>query len=337
MKKNSSAHDDVIDLTMFFRIIWYGKIKILLITTISFLIGIGYNFYTPINYLNSLNISPSQASEFVIIEKINEILKKDQSKIPIQKIELNKSYQDQFIKELADYEEFLLALKKTKKVQAHISKVNIEDQELELFKYVGLLEIVRPKTKEESYTINFLWDDSNEAKLVMEETLNHTLKNFEKNIYSELSKLLEFEKNQVKNNDKIRLDYLTEQSAIAKELQITDNQIDNVNLSHSSVSLNINTADIAYYLRGYKAIDKEIELIKNRNYKNLKFLENEIESLKNNNFQWVEYNVHLMESKLLKNNKKILTISILLGLIVGLFYVLISNFFQSKKMFKKTN
>ena len=34
-----------------------------------------------------------------------------------------------------------------------------------------------------------------------------------------------------------RLDYLKEQSAIAKELNIIDNQIDNVNLSQSSVSL----------------------------------------------------------------------------------------------------
>jgi hypothetical protein len=47
-----------------------------------------------------------------------------------------------------------------------------------------------------------------------------------------------------------------------------------------SVSLNINTADIAYYLRGYKAIDKEIELIENRDYQNLKFIEQEINDLK---------------------------------------------------------
>ena len=62
------------------------------------------------------------------------------------------------------------------------------------------------------------------------------------------------------NNDKQRLNYLKEQSTIARELNIIDNQIDNVNLTQSSVSLSINTADIAYYLRGYKAIDKEIDI-----------------------------------------------------------------------------
>ena len=34
--------------------------------------------------------------------------------------------------------------------------------------------------------------------------------------------------------------------------------------------LSIKTADIAYYLRGYKAIDKEIELIESRDYHDLK-------------------------------------------------------------------
>ena len=42
-----------------------------------------------------------------------------------------------------------------------------------------------------------------------------------------------------------------------------------------------------------------------------------------------------MKSNLLKNTKLILTISILLGLIVGIFYVLISNAIQSQTVSKK--
>ena len=44
-----------------------------------------------------------------------------------------------------------------------------------------------------------------------------------------------------------------------------------------------------------------------------------------------------MDVKLLKDTKLILVISILLGLIVGIFYVLISNAFQPKKVSKGTN
>ena len=43
-----------------------------------------------------------------------------------------------------------------------------------------------------------------------------------------------------------------------------------------------------------------------------------------------------MNNKSLKNTKLILMISILLGLIVGVFYVLISNAFKSQTVSKKT-
>ena len=171
----------------------------------------------------------------------------------------------------------------------------------------------------------------------MQDTLNLTSKNLKERIGLELDQILEFEERLLLNTDRIRLDYLKKQSAIAKELSIIDNQIDNVNLSQSSVSLNISTADIAYYLRGYKAIDKEIELIENRDYQRLKFIEQELNDFKDTEIEFVKYNVYLMDHNLLKNTKLILMIFILLGLIVEIFYVLISNVFQAKKISKKTN
>ena len=199
-----------------------------------------------------------------------------------------------------------------------------------MYKYAKLLEIVKPKNNEKSYTVDFKWHDPNEAKKILQETLNLTSKNFKRSINSELSQRLEFEKKLLINKDLERLAYLKEQSAIAKELNIIDNQIDNVNLSQSSVSLNISTADIAYYLRGYKAIDKEIELIENRDYQNLKFIEREFNNLTNVELDSLEYNIYLMDIKLLKNTRLILVISILLGLIFGIIYVLILNPFSSK-------
>ena len=171
---------------------------------------------------------------------------------------------------------------------------------------------------------------------ILKDTLNLTSNNLKIAINNEFEEILKFEKQLILNSDQIRLDYLKEQSAIAKELNILDNQIDNVNLSQSNVSLSINTADIAYYLRGYKAIDKEIELIETRTYTNLKFIEQEINNIKNMEFNYVDYNIYLMETKSLKDTKLTLMISILLGLIIGVFFVLISNVFQSQTASKKT-
>ena len=206
-----------------------------------------------------------------------------------------------------------------------------------MFKYAKLLEIVEPKNDEGNYIINFKWHDPEEAKKILQDTLYLTSKSLNERIVLELDQSVKFEKKLSINGDKIRLDYLKEQSAIAKELNIIDNQIDNVNLTQSSVSLNINTADIAYYLRGYKAIDKEIKLIENRDYQNLKFIEQELNYWKVKNIKFVDYNVYLINVKLLGNAKSILIISILLGLIVGIFYVLILNAFQTKKRSRITN
>ena len=331
MKKNSPLYDDEIDLIALFKIIWDGKIKILLITIISFFVGFVYNSQIPVNYTNSLTIKPSKPIKFLKLGNIYELLKSNQSN------QSNQLYLDKFINELDDYEEFLLNIQNTKKIQEHFSKISIEDQEKEFFKYAKSLKIVPPKKNEQNYIVNFTWHNSEEARKILQETLNLTSKNLKERIDLELELLLEFEKRLTLNADRIRLDYLREQSAIAKELNIIDNQIDNVNLSQSSVSFNINTADIAYYLRGYKAIDKEIELIENRDYQNLKFLEQEVNSFKAQNIKFADYNVYLMDHNLLKDTKLILVISILLGLIVGIFYVLISNAFQPKKRSRITN
>ena len=53
-------------------------------------------------------------------------------------------------------------------------------------------------------------------------------------------------------------------------------------------------------------------------------------------FNYVDYNIYLMETKSLKDTKLTLMISILLGLIIGVFFVLISNVFQSQTASKKT-
>ena len=144
MKKNSPLFDDEIDLIALFKIIWDGKIKILLITIISFFVGFVYNSQIPVNYTNSLTIKPSKLIEFLKLENINELLKSNQSN---QSNQLNQLYLDRFINELEDYEEFLSNIQNTKKIQEHFSKIYIEDQEKELFKYAKLLEIVYPKKK----------------------------------------------------------------------------------------------------------------------------------------------------------------------------------------------
>ena len=344
-KKANLYHDDEIDLFNILKIIWFEKIKILLIVIISLVIGFGYLYQTPKNYLNSLTVKPSNAFQFKKIDSIQKILESrqidqsNQSDKPKKLNQLNQLNQlnlDRFINELADFEEFLAIVKNTKKVKEHFSKLN-EGQEIELFKYAKLLEIIKPKKNEIDYKINFKWHDPDEAQKVFKDTLNLVSKNLQKLLNGELLQTLEFEKKLLMNKNRVRLDFLKEQRDIAKELNIAYNETDNINLFLSSETFNINKEDIAYYLRGYRAIDKEIEIVQNRNYQNFKFIRQEIDNLEKENIQFASYNIYFMDVKTLKNTKLILVISVLLGLLIGVFYALISNAFQSKKTSKKNN
>ena len=81
MKKNTHIyHEDEIDLINLFMIIWDYKIKILIFTIISFLIGFGYSYQVPNNYLNSLVIKKSDNYQFNTLNHLEKLLKKNQPK-----------------------------------------------------------------------------------------------------------------------------------------------------------------------------------------------------------------------------------------------------------------
>ena len=120
MKKNTFIYDNTIDLIALFKIIYDGKIKILLITLISFLVGFGYNSQVSKNYLNSLDIHTINLYKNIESSKIDNILKllkSNQSNQSNQSSQSNQLYLAKFIEELADYEEFLEIIQNTNKIQ----------------------------------------------------------------------------------------------------------------------------------------------------------------------------------------------------------------------------
>jgi LPS O-antigen subunit length determinant protein (WzzB/FepE family) len=340
MKKDTPQYDENIDLIPLFRIIWNGKIKIILITIISFLLGFGYNSQIPINYLNSLTINASKSDQFTDLNNIKNFLSflsLDQINQLDQSNQSSELYLVEFIDELKDYEEFKLSIKNTKPIKEYFSKLKIENQEIELFNYSKLLEIVASKKNKNNYVINFTWHDPDEAKKIIQDTLNFTLLNLKTRVFNNLRRNIKFEEKMVLTKDNKRLNFLKEQSSIARELNMADNQINYIYLSQPSDALNQNNEYIGVYLRGYRAINKEIELIQARNYQDLKNIALEINKLKDSDIKLVDYNINLIGVKSLKKTNQILIISILLGFIVGVYYVIVSNTMQSQRFSKNIN
>lgn len=338
MTKKPITLKDEVNLYRLFKSIWDGKIKIILITIISVLVGVGYNYSLPEQntFKYSLKINSSANSEFIKFVPIYNFLntaESDLTGISLTGLKgtdtlnhvaqgspklLNKKILDKFIQELMDFEELIVTLKTNEKISKKISELSNKDQESLLFDYAKLFSINLPSKKVSYHVLNFLWkNDRDLGRAIVEETLNLTLKNLVDEFYEELDDLLEIKINAVINQDKRKVAYLLEQSAIARELNISDNQVDIVNRSQSE-----------YYLRGFKAIDMEIKLIEGRKYDFFKYLTEELDKIKQEKTKWVDYNIYLLESNQIldEDNAPIdLKILIAVGLLAGMLFVVISD------------
>ena len=139
--------------------------------------------------------------------------------------------------------------------------------------------------KEKEWHLKFQWHNDYEGRRLFSVALQKTLINIQKlskNNFDQLAKLIEignsYKLERLQSDLKVinetekrkfkkRIIYLKEQYSIAMELGIETNKLDATALSQNSqsqISLSINPNDVPYYLRGSKAINKEIELIESR-------------------------------------------------------------------------
>ena len=356
MKEKIRKHNNEIDLIDIFKTIWNERMQFFLITILSLTIIITYNSQQPKLktqlFNNHLKIKSAKNSEFIkflpIYDYLNDGKKEQQTdKLPqnLKKLEINNEIMlDKFVREIMDYEELIFVLKNNKNIKKKISKLSKKDQTQTLYNFAKLLTV--KKSNEElnenlyHYTLNFIWEDegANEGKEILDKAIKLSINNLEKAFFEELENLLYAKKHKMISANNSKIEYLLEQSLIAKELDLADIQIDSFNLSNQSVSLNITTNQFAYYLRGYKAIDKEISIIKNRNYKEISDFQKKINTLKNNNNKWIDYNIFLLNvKKLEKINSNILPLhlAILLSLAIGMIYVFIFKVLRSQKLITK--
>ena len=121
-----------------------------------------------------------------------------------------------------------------------------------------------------------------------------------------------------------RIDFLKEQSLIARKLGILEGKIEDIDQSQQG-----------YYTRGFAAIDQEISIIQSRKYQDFNNNLENINLLTELELSWINYNSFLIKIDSIKNLQKTLVISILIGLVVGLFYIFISNALKPQKRQKK--
>ena len=366
------TYDDEIDLFEFFETLWDGKWKIILTTFVAAIIGVVFSVVKPNSFEVTTPIQSGKTSDFIQYTTLNNLLKSNNFSLSIDENSMFKM----FIAEFNDYEEMVDAVSKSEFVQKSIKDLEDGDKERALIDFAKAFELKAPSKNEENWTLSFEWHDDIEGRQLLNEAISQTLSNIRNvtqanfndlaeaidirntlNLEKLRNKLSIIEKNQIDRNKK-RVQYLREQSAIAKELGIETNRLDANALSQSSqnaISLSVNSNDVPFYLRGYKAIDKEIALIESRSdeerlltadgyiqtKEEIVSLETDLSSSQLRKAaeviandipnDWVQFDLAIADVKSQKKSMLYVALSIVLGGMVGAMYVLISNAVRKRK------
>jgi LPS O-antigen subunit length determinant protein (WzzB/FepE family) len=308
MTDNFPTKNDEVELIEILKDIWSGRLKIILITIITILVGVGYIYIKPTLFKNSLIIRSIDKEKFTKLNSAHEIFNviKTESGETKELTILKK-----FIDHLMDYNELLITLKDNEIIKKDITKL-----------------FITSKLNDNEYILDFIWHDKEDAKNILNQTLNLTSNNFNKLFFQELIDLWEIEKTKILNKDLKKVNSLLEQSLIAKEINLEVGNIDQI--------ININSSNLDKdffedkYLRGFKVIDKEIEIIKSRDYIKFLNIEENIKNINDTEAKLINYNILTIDVQPLKNSKLILAISATLGLLLSIFYVLLHAALQKK-------
>jgi len=329
MTKKLPKYDDEIDLFDLIKSIWEGKFQIILITFVATAIGLIFNYYqnynqkefkTPDTFEIILNIKPSKNLEFIEFFNLNELIAQNRIRenIFITEIDRLKIY-NKFIEEFKSYKKLKSILKNNTILKKTFSDLSEENQQYQLHKYLRLFSIKKPNDKKDEHVIKFRWNNIDEGKKILEEMMILMMVNLEKSIFNEVFEILKIEKEMDNENNLSKIEFLLEQSAIAKAIEL------------DKPSSAISTMKDTYYLHGYIAIDKEIDLIRSRSNKKIDYILKKMKNLENNNeINWISYDIFdvsfIKISQLPNNIKQVMIIPItILGLIIGIFYILIVN------------
>jgi len=351
------ANSDEINLFDLFKTITKNKIKIAIILIVSIIIAtlLSYReFNKPVIFYNQVNLNPGNNLEFIKFSHYNSFLQQQimYSSSNIEAIN-NETVFKKFIENLQNAEYTINILRNIPHIKKNISQLSKIEQESKLFDiYNNLLTLEyinnNLDTEKLKYSLQIKWPKEKEGIEILKTLIDLSLEQLQIQIFKEIEYILETARELEKKIITLKLQFLKEQSEIAKKLNIVDPAItlipskDKSNLNNG-VYTNMDASiydflinDIKYYLYGSKIIDAEIENTSTKSQLDLyNYLRQEVGVLKKDtSIQWININLNKDQIDTIKNDKnflKIWIITALLGLILALFYIIYTNTFGSKK------
>ena len=286
------VHDDEIDILSLIQTIWEGKWKIASIMAIFLLSVFGFNIVLPnTTFIAQTEIKPITSFEFDKYRLFNASLKKFNKENQEVNI-FNISRKSLLVLYIEQIEEGSLLETGIYKFEL-LNKDDYQDKDVykdAIQKFASEIEILRPINVDEQakgdirlyHVLSAEYDDKDKWKQLIAFVNTEANKRVKKIITNRFKSFVSVEEqvrtfaikdidiaieNAKKDYDRItkdRLAFLSEQAAIARKLGVKKNTIESQMFdTQNTVVTNVKT-DTPFYLRGYEAIEEEINLIKGR-------------------------------------------------------------------------
>ena len=302
MTKTRSPYDDEIDILDLFLTLWNGKWIILATTLISFSAMFGYLSFQKIVFEATSEIKPISVFDFETYKALNDLLtiySSDNEKYKFSNnLEFFQVTPERLLSLYVEQLDERTVLEKAILKYELLDPKNFEDEQTfneAVVKFAYSIELIPPvkitkkdKTKKEERK-NWLLEAEYNDEYKWKQFLSYVNSETNQNVRDFLQKsfknsLLRVKQRQAFNiedvNTKIenkladydretadRLFFLKEQTAIARKLGVARNTIEAQTYGRDISMIANLTTEAPYYLRGYEAIEKEIELIETRQNK----------------------------------------------------------------------
>ena len=369
-------YSDEVDLVELIQTVWNGKLVILAFVFVSLAAAFGFTIIRP-------------APDFLATSQIKPIFTEDEEKY--RKFNAVDVYQvdadmllAHFIEQLDNREVVQKLLVKHRLVDRNDFDSD-EDFDDALVQLASSIDITPPSDDESQqigedskhWTLSFEYNDRDKWLALLKDLKLETTRQVQRLLTNQFANIIEamvtkraFEledletaiDNTFADYEQVvtnRVAFLKEQAAIARTLNVADNTIETQSFATQSGMITNITTEVPFYLRGYKAIEKELELLRSRDdlapfIDNLAELQSQKRAIEQDKtverakslfalspigseqgFSAVSFEAASTTFKTQSNRMLVVILAAFIGGIIGIAYVLVSNAIKNRAMVTK--
>ena len=366
-------YSDEVDLVELIQTVWNGKLVILAFVFVSLAAAVGFTITRP-------------APDFIATSQIKPIFTEDEEKYrKFNEVGVYKLNADRllalFIEQLDSRQVFERLLVKHRLLERNDFDSD-EDFDDALVQLASSINITPPSDDDSQqigedakhWTLSFEYNDRDKWLALLKDLNLETTGEVQRLVTTQFANIIEtmvtkraFEledletaiDNTFADYEQVvtkRVAFLQEQAAIARTLNVADNTIETQSFATQSGMITNITTEVPFYLRGYKAIEKELELLRSRDdlapfIDNLAELQSQKRAIEQDKtverakslfalspigseqgFSAVSFEAASTTFKTQSNRMLMAILAAFIGGIIGIAYVLVSNAIKNRAM-----